>query len=397
MALSKRAFPGKGSAEERVLDNYDEKLRKPGGGDVASRKRRWCASILGSVAVVALFFHHVSIEENTETLVDNQIDIRTTENADPTNAVPSQLYPFLSSNGNRKVPFPIIPYLENCTVSFQAPAVRKDESQWRKPFWIPSFPSSGASNPTNKGDLSKDLIGQLTGLANNKPVKNYHMSMKKRLKRCHGVSETVACTQGHPITPIQPETQTQNFQPRAIVFVRNFATAFPASVTDKNIAYHNAKTQNTVPEYRKLRDEWMEPTFTSWARLLDWWRTSEAYDVAMYVPFEDLMTTNREAARTILQQLATTLKEGGFETASSNEDLDCIWYTTIREEWTRQQAIMDYIPMYTSAQKEWMEVQLQQYIQLISSSSQNGGDASLITLLNRYLGDVKSHLLLEQR
>ena len=39
------------------------------------------------------------------------------------------------------------------------------------------------------------------------------MSMRHgKLKRCHGISETAACSMGHPFVPIQPEQQTQHFQ-----------------------------------------------------------------------------------------------------------------------------------------------------------------------------------------
>ncbi|KAL3904306.1 MAG: hypothetical protein SGILL_010119 [Bacillariaceae sp.] len=311
------------------------------------------------------------------------------------------LYPFFSSSTDgaiSKVPFPTIPSLENCTVSFQPPPVRKDESQWRKPFWIPSFSSSGASNPTNKGDLAKDLIGKLTGLGDNKAVKNYHMSMKKRLKRCHGVSETVGCTQGHPIVPIQPETQTQNFQPKAIVFVRNFVTAFPASLTDKNIAYHKAQSQNAISDFKKLRDEWYQSTFESWKGLLEWWSiTSDTnknpYQVAMYVPFEDLMTTDRSTGRQMLQKLSQVLRDGGFEAASSVDDLDCIWYGTVKEEWQRQQSIMEYIPMYTASQKDWIVEHLQQYVQQVNGraakDNSGGSEGALATILKRYAEQVQ--------
>lgn len=194
--------------------------------------------------------------------------------------------------------------------------------------------------------------------------------------------------------PINPETQRENFQPKAVVFVRNFATAFPASLTDKNIAYHNAEKQHIVSQYETLRDEWFEQTFGSWSSLLDWWRTSNAYDVALYVPFEDLMTTHRNTARSILQQLGMVLQEGGFEVASADEDIDCIWYTTIREEWSRQQSIMDYIPSYTPTQQEWMVSQMQQLIQNVSQSShkESSSDASLVGILKRYLDEMKLQL-----
>jgi len=92
--------------------------------------------------------------------------------------------------------------LQNCTISFVPPPPRQ-EPEWRKPLWIPSFPSSGSASPSNKGDLVKDLIEKLFGKQG--AVKNYHVSMKNRLRRCKGLSETVGCSQGHPYVPVQPE------------------------------------------------------------------------------------------------------------------------------------------------------------------------------------------------
>lgn len=399
MALAKRGYHARTPPERQTGgfdDDHDDhnKTQQQNEDDRAALRRRRC--IVCSIMMAAVYTYQYPFQSRVYSLVPTPGTrgktvslLKSTENG------ANELYPFLSSRGSSKTPFPVIPSLENCTVNFKPPEARKEESQWRKPFWIPSFPSSGASNPTNKGDLSKELIGKLTGLSN-KPVKNYHMSMRKQLKRCHGVSETVGCTQGHPIVPIQPEKQRENFQPHAIVFVRNFVSAFPASLTDKNIAYHNAEKQNTIAEYKRLRDEWVQPTFESWKNLLDWWSTERAYDVAMFIAFEDLLTTNRETGRAVLEELSTVLKRGGFEVASSQEDLDCIWYTTIREEWTRQQTIMEYIPIYTTTQKEWIVSQIQQYIQEVSNRDGKPSDSKLVAILNRYLREVSSYVLVEQ-
>jgi hypothetical protein len=56
----------------------------------------------------------------------------------------------------------------------------------------------------------------LTGLPS--ATKNYHMSVRNgKLKRCHGITETAACSMGHPFVPVQPEGQTENFQVRFFV------------------------------------------------------------------------------------------------------------------------------------------------------------------------------------
>jgi hypothetical protein len=389
-------------------DGVDDKLQKL--QPMQSKRRRRTVVVIVFVAVTAAYHHHFALEGNIHNSITGSGSGHFATKqplSSSTSTDKNNLYPFFKSSTNgdaiEKVPFPTIPELENCTVAFQPPSPRRDEASWRKPFWIPSFSSSGAGNPTNKGDLSKDLIGKLTGLGDHKAVKNYHMSMKKRLKRCHGVSETVGCTQGHPVVPVQPETQTQNFQPKAIVFVRNFITAFPASLTDKNIAYHSARTQNSASEYQKLRDEWYQSTYESWKSLLEWWSTPSdghnPYQIAMYVPFEDLMTTDRTKGRAILQQLSHVLRDGGFEATSLVNDFDCIWYTTVQEEWARQQSIMEYIPLYTTLQKEWIASQLQQYIEDASARAKgnsNDSDRALVSILTRYLHQAQAYAYMEK-
>lgn len=46
---------------------------------------------------------------------------------------------------------------ENCSVSFTPPVNPRAQSDWLKPFWVPSYASSGSANPTKKGDLVKQL------------------------------------------------------------------------------------------------------------------------------------------------------------------------------------------------------------------------------------------------
>jgi hypothetical protein len=109
--------------------------------------------------------------------------------------------------------------LQNCSVSFVPPPPRQ-ESEWRRPLWIPSYPASGSASPSKQGDVVKDIIDRLFGmfvarcdvaLDNDCPfltqfhgpssgktgaVKNYHSSVRNRLRRCKGLSETVGCSQG---------------------------------------------------------------------------------------------------------------------------------------------------------------------------------------------------------
>jgi hypothetical protein len=297
-------------------------------------------------------------------------------------------YPFLIGDG-RFVP---IPHLEGCSVSFQPPPPRVEESDWRLPLWVPSFPSSGASNPSNKGDLVRAMIGLLTGLSDRKPVKNYHVSMRNRLKRCRGLSETVACTQGHPLVPIGPEKQVENFQPHVIVPVRNFATAFPASFTDKNIAYHAAKGQSAVAEWRTMRDQYLQSSFESWKELILWWKHAEYYRVALYLPFEDVFRREYGAGTEIVKRLSGVLQnDAGFESATSQRDFECVWYQVYKDEWHRQQSLMEYIPPYTHQQQQWMMEGLREF----QSNEKVSDDPVLVALLDRYVNQIARYTPLD--
>jgi hypothetical protein len=109
--------------------------------------------------------------------------------------------------------------LQNCSVSFVPPPPRQ-ESEWRRPLWVPSYPASGSASPSKQGDVVKDIIDRLFGMfvarcdvaldndcpfltqfhgpssGRNRAVKHYHSSVRNQLRRCKGISETVGCSQG---------------------------------------------------------------------------------------------------------------------------------------------------------------------------------------------------------
>ena len=274
----------------------------------------------------------------------------------------------------------------NCTVSFVPPQPRLQESEWRKPLWVPSFPASGSASPSKKGDLTKQLIDTITGLKQG--TKNYHMSMKGgKLRRCKGISETAACTQGHPYVPVGPESQTANFQPWVVFAIRNFATAFPASHTDKNIAYHNAKGQASEEEWRKVRDQYLESSMESWRAMIRWWQTAEYYQIALYLPFEWLLSPTKGPG--VVQELARVYERAGFQVAPSN-DIPCIWYQVASQEWQRQEALYEYIPGYTLEQRNFIVRQFEEQI------NETSHDPTLTSLLEEYKVDVLRNTILDQ-
>ena len=277
--------------------------------------------------------------------------------------------------------------LSNCTISFVPPSPRK-ESEWRKPLWIPSFPASGSASPSNQGDLVKELIDKLTGSSS--AVKNYHMSVRKRLKRCRGISETVGCSNAHPYVPVGPEKQQENFQSPVIFVLRNPATAFPASYTDKGIAYRNLKGQSDENEWRKIRDEYLEGTIKVWKQMINWWMEADYYKIAIFLPYEQLVDP-RTGIR-LLSQLANVLRESGFDVAPTS-DLPCIWYQVATKEWERQKELTRYVSGYTKPQKNFILKELEEFIKHLSSQKEK--EDQLISILKEYLSQVQKDTRLD--
>jgi len=316
--------------------------------------------------------------------------------------------------------FPVISKLEGCKVSYKPNnPPRTIDSEWRTKFWIPSFPGSGASNPTKKGDIVKAIIeGLFSGeTANDReghfhPIKDYHMSIgKKKLKRCKGISETVGCTCSHPQTKVNPELQTSEFRPGAILSIRNPATAIPMFFTYKNIAYHKGTKQVPEEEWRNMRDSFFDGTLNDWMNVIEFWRgtSSSYYSTAIYVPFEDLVTTDPSKGSAKIRELSDTISGrnsrdiGGdgnhFETTSSEQDYECLWYQTAKKEWEREQQIIgDYIPAYTQLQKDKMIRYLNSFADNIEKDdTTKDQDDALVSLLRRYANQIEAYVRVEEQ
>jgi hypothetical protein len=345
-----------------------------------------------------------------------------------------ELYPFLVSQevvtssviasdallSNPTLPkFPVISRLEECKLAYKpSEKPRAETSEWRPKFWIPSFSGSGSSNPAKKGDVVRILIeGLFSGENGNtsgsylNPVKDFHVSIKKRLKRCKGVSETVGCTCSHPMTPVKPETQKDEFRSEAILSIRNPATVIPVMFANKNIAYHDATKQAPVKEWRNNRDRYFEGTFTHWMGMIKFWRgtaeESSYYFTRVYVPYEDLVTTIASKGVATIKELSDAISgrnnsgnknENFFETSSSTQDYECLWYRSAKKDWEYQQQIIgDYIPAYTQAQKDRMVKELNDFADEVEKEPSRGEqDAALVSLLRRYANQIETYVRVEE-
>jgi hypothetical protein len=274
---------------------------------------------------------------------------------------------------------------ESCSIVWKPPAPRTKESEWRKPLWVPSFPASGSSSTSKKGDVVKVLINSVTGLGIG-GTKNYHMSMRKKLRRCKGVSETAACSQGHPYVPVGPEKQTANFASPVVFVLRNIAAAFPAHHTDKGMAYHGAKGQAPENEWRQVRDQHLKGAVNNWKEMILWWKQADYYQIALYVPFEHLLDPTMGPA--LVQRLAGLFQNAGFDVAPA-PDLPCLWYQAAKPEWARQHALLEYVPGYTKEQRDFLLQELKDFQKLVQ------GDDDLVAILEEYYAQIRDHTRLD--
>ena len=277
---------------------------------------------------------------------------------------------------------PRVVELENCTVSFKSPA-----NMTFRPIWMPSFPGSGAASASKKGDLLKPIINRLTGWSAGS--KNFHMSIRNTLKRCHAVNTpTAVCTNGHPLTDINPEKQYKDFNEKAIMVIRNFITAHPAMMQDKAFAYHGAAEQVPNQEWKEFRDKWTKSSFETWKSfILEWKRMKGYYHIDMYVAYEKLMDPDMGIA--VVSQLSQELRQAGLQVAP-DEEIPCIWYQSVAPEYRRLEHFFKYEPGYTSELKQFLVFEMEKLLDGFS-----GTDEPLVSILNGYFDDIRHNIRID--
>lgn len=320
--------------------------------------------------------------------------------------------------------FPVIQKLEICKVSMAPPQPQRSKEDFRPMFWLPSFPGSGASNPAKQGDLLRPILEGLMlgeGDENNSmhPVKDFHVSVGSRLRRCRGLSETAACSSNHPVVPTTPEKQTEYFHREAIVAVRNPATAIPAFLAYKNIAYHKGTKQLEPDDWRDMRDKYFEGILNDWMGVLRFWRGTtkdDYYKDPIWVPYEDLVTTDSTKGIAIIKELSDAISGRAahehqsdkvvvntdvfYGTSTSEDDYECLWYRNAKSAWEHNQIVFgDYIPAFTKEQKDVMVARLSNFaneIEKENGGSDNLRDVALVSLLRRYANQIDRYVITEK-
>jgi hypothetical protein len=255
------------------------------------------------------------------------------------------------------------------------------------PIWMPSYPASGAASASRKGDVLKPLVNMLTGWTSGS--KNYHMSIRNKLKRCHAVNTpTAVCTNAHPLVSVGPQNQAGNFNRNVIMVVRNFATAHEAMIQDKAFAYHGATEQMPVAEWQKMRDEWTKSSYASWKSFFTAWASMTDYKVVLYVQYERLM--HPDSGIEVVMRLADALKQAGLQTAPPDQ-VPCIWYNAVVPEYQRLENFYKYEPAYTDELKVFLQAEVEQFIHEIK-----GTDEELVAILQDYLFEIQHNLLMDK-
>lgn len=121
----------------------------------------------------------------------------------------------------------------------------------------------------------------------------------------------------------------------------------------------------------------------AWKDVLLWWINADYYNVAMYIPSEQILSS--ETGPLIVQRLANTLSESGFEVAPK-EDIPCIWSKVATKELERRKGLQKYTAGYTPEQKQYMLGELTDLIQALSNSSKN---QELVSILEVYRNEVE--------
>jgi len=204
-----------------------------------------------------------------------------------------------------------------------------------------------------------------------------------RLKRCYGISETAACSQGHPYVPVNPETQTNNFQSPVIFVIRNVAYEFPATMTDKAMAYHGGAGQISQENWKNARSEWLEGSITAWKDMIRWWKNADYYQIVLYLPFEHMLDAERGPK--LVARLADVYRSAGFDVAPE-ADLPCLWYQSVYKEWERQSKLTSYVPAYTESQKNLLVNEMASLIEEFAK------DHALSSILKEYYQEIRDNL-----
>ncbi|GKZ00756.1 hypothetical protein MPSEU_001027400 [Mayamaea pseudoterrestris] len=251
-----------------------------------------------------------------------------------------------------------------------------------KSFWFSQFPDAVPD------ELTRSLVQGLTGLSTG--AKSYY-AQSRSIKRCQGGGTTVACMQIHPMFGAKTEELIPAFNPEVFYFMRNPNTIFPAHQNSKAIKYGGQIGQTPEDGWRIFRDTYFSTMSEAWKDQLMAWKQMDYYNVAMYLPLEDLMRPT--LGPQLVKEMAAIFRSRGYATID-DADIPCLWYQSIGKDklelFQRVRFEYDvYTPGFTKEQIKLLATGLEVFANEVKD------DAKLVEILRRYLESVRHETRLD--
>lgn len=253
-----------------------------------------------------------------------------------------------------------------------------------KPIWF-VIPPNYMSEHTYR-----TLINTMTGTSFG--GKSFVASIRGQLKHCIGKGQSVTCLVS---SDVQPDAKIGTFHDKYILLVRNPMTGFPAGYNIKSQKYRGLAGQNSMEEWRSVRDQWGMSAVQSLTDVIVHWNATQYYDIGMYLVYEDLYRLDRSLQ--VMKNLRKFLLESGFQVVPE-EELPCVWYNAIGKDTIAQYLSTgyeygDYVPGYTLEQKNKMLMDMKQFRQTVVERNK---DSELVAILDRYIKDMETNMVLDE-
>jgi hypothetical protein len=349
------------SAIEQILNMGSETNRKALAKSAKQKRKIFCAGIAAFVALLPLLSKE--IRSSIKARGDEYLGSPTYVQFPQTGGKIKEVEP---------IDFSQFEHCENAKFNVSQPAGAEAST---KPIWFTAVPHRISDR------LHKTLINTMTGLAAG--GKSF-IASSRGLKHCIGHGQTATCLGGI----IDPNRF--DFYEKYIIHVRNPMTGFPAGYNLKSMLYRHLDGQNTIDEWRAVRDKYGDGVIEEFSTSISNWNSSK-FDVGMYLVHEDLLDIDKGVET--LKKLRSFLIEAGFQVVPEDE-LSCVWYLSVGKETIDifhkfGYEYSDYIPGYTEAQKAKFLEDMKEYRKKV------GTDLELVGILDRYISDMETKTVID--
>jgi hypothetical protein len=127
---------------------------------------------------------------------------------------------------------------------------------------------------------------------------------------------------------------------------------------------------------------WYKKVLAEWQQLIRTWKTMKEYNIGAYIQYEQLMDAQRGPYA--VQRMARVLQSAGFYVAP-DDDLPCLWFQVVKEEYLRIKTYWQYTPGYTEEQKMVVLQELKKF------QEEMADDQALSAILQEYYDEIKDN------